>query len=117
MYVIMHLKGVGEMKKKLDLLAIGIINVLAFIPAFPIAGVWTLLCVGVCWVICGNTDAPLWLMIPSIFLAPAFQLFGIVLGIKRRTERHSVLCIILSVIGLFLYIAAFAFLAYISSID
>ena len=58
-------------------------------------------------IIAGNPDLPAvhtaWFCMP-LLLSPAWCLWGIVRGIRRRGERHGIACAVMSAAGLALFV-------------
>ena len=103
--------------RKHSLLTIGIISIASPLPMNIITPLWA-------WIfsivfgtgLLGYTTTPDWItysgFIPLLF-SPAFNIFGIIFGLIRRKEKHSVLCIVLSIAGLLLNVALFFGMGYI----
>ncbi|MBQ4100769.1 MAG: hypothetical protein IJC83_04390 [Oscillospiraceae bacterium] len=105
--------------QKSRLRIIGIIAVSSPLPMIIITILWFfILFFGVGMGILGYASTPDWILyvglLPLLF-SPAFDIFGIVYGIIKRKERHSVLCIILSAIGLLINFALLFGMIYLGS--
>lgn len=94
--------------KKLSPLGVGLFGFFAPVPVLLLStvAVW-LLFFGVGLGLLGYETIPDWFTILSVLPAllsmlvvPAIQILGIVLGIMKRREKHSILCIVLSALGL-----------------
>lgn len=100
-------------------LTVAIIAVTSPLPMIFITSMWALI-FGVGFGICvlGYSTIPDWIAFLSLLplsFSPLFDIFGIVLGIAKIKERHSVLCIVLSLLGLVINIALIFGLSYIGS--
>lgn len=94
--------------KKLSPLGVGLFGFLAPIPVLvlSIVAVW-LLFFGVGFGLLGYETLPDWFTVLSVLpsllsvlVMPAIQILGIVLGAMKRREKHGILCIVLSALGL-----------------
>jgi len=99
----------GTSKKKYNLKRIGTISVLSPLPMVLVTVFWFwILFFGIGMGMLGYTNVPDWMLIvgllPLLF-SPCFAVFGIVIGIVKRKQQHSLLCIILSVAGLLINFA------------
>lgn len=93
--------------KKLSPLGVGLFHFFAPVPVLLLSavGVWILF-FGVGFGIFGFNQVPSWFqtisLVPgllSVLVLPVSQIFGIILGVMKRRERHGVLCIVLSSLG------------------
>jgi hypothetical protein len=105
------------MKKKL--LLTGIIAVASPIPMIIITTLWSwILFFGIGMGLLGYSTVPDWILYLSLLplsFSPLFDIFGIILGIVKIKERQSILCIILSVLGLLINFALIFAIGYIGS--
>ena len=106
-------------KQNSRLLIIGIIAVSSPLPMIIITMLWFFfLFFGVGMGILGYSSTPDWILIIGLLpllLSPAFDIFGIVFGIIKRKEHHSVLCVILSAIGFLINFALIFGMIYMGS--
>ncbi len=96
------------LKSPVDPLLIGIFNVILPVPMFIFLILWNT----ILFLIIDIDTAFNWLFfffeIRSIFIFPAFGLLGLIYGLTRRKDKYALSCIILSCIGLIIYIIIFA---------
>lgn len=100
-------------------LIVAIIAVASPLPMIFVTSMWSLLFgVGFGIGVLGYSTLPDWILylglLPLSF-SPLFDIFGIVLGITKIKERHSILCISLSLLGLLINFALIFAMGYIGS--
>ena len=105
------------MKNKLKIIAI--VAVASPIPMIVITILWSwILFFGVGMGLLGYSTVPDWIMFLELLplsFSPLFDIFGIVLGLVKIKERQSMLCIILSILGLLINFALIFAMGYIGS--
>lgn len=106
-------------KRKPNLLTIGIIGATSPIPMLGVTVFWSwIVYFGLGFGLLGYSDIPDWIMylglLPLSF-SPLFDMLGIVLGIVKIKEHHSILCIILSILGLAINFAMIFAMGYIGT--
>lgn len=106
-------------KQKSRLKLIGIIAISSPLPMIIVTMLWFFfLFFGIGMGILGYSYTPDWILfvglLPLLF-SPAFDIFGIVFGIIKRKEHHSVLCVILSAIGFLINLALLFGMIYLGS--
>ena len=106
------------MKKTKDsLLVHGIINVTVHIPAMIIASFWGLLIMYIFNFPDETTFFWIAVELFPFFLPPVSCVIGIVRGIVYlKKERYAVHCLILSIVGMFIYAALFYLVCFLGSI-
>ena len=115
-----HIAICKSVPKKYPLnLVVAMIAVASPLPMIFITSFWSLLFgVGFGISVLGYSTIPDWMsllcLLPLSF-SPLFDIFGIVFGIVKFKERHSILCIILSVLGLLINFALIFAMGYIGS--
>ena len=66
----------------------------------------------------GYSEVPAWIIYlglsPWLF-SPALNIFGIIIGVVKKRERHSLLCLILSIVGLMINIGTVLVVWYLGS--
>lgn len=105
------------MKKRM--LFTGIIAIASPIPMIIFTILWSwVLSFGIIMGLLGYSEIPDWgvnLGLLPLTFSPLFEIFGITLGIVKFKERFSVLCIILSILGLFINFALLFTMGYLGS--
>ena len=106
-------------KKHPLILTVAIVAIASPLPMIFVTSMWSLLFgVGFGISVLRYSTIPDWMLylclLPLSF-SPLFDVFGIILGIVKIKERHSKLCIILSVLGLLMNFALIFGIGYIGS--
>lgn len=105
--------------KDSHILIAAVVAIASPLPMIFVTSMWSLLFgVGFGISVLGYSTIPDWMLylclLPLIF-SPLFDVFGIILGIVKIKEQHSILCIILSVLGLLMNFALIFGMGYIGS--
>lgn len=106
-------------KTNINPLIFGIISVVSPIPMMVFTVLWSwVLFFGIGMGLLGYDTIPGWILVLSILpmgISPAFSLFGIVYGIVKRKERYSILCILLSALGVLINAALICGILYLGA--